>query len=246
MWKIKHIFDGEYGCEESDVGKQRVVVTLENETGEEQCETVSDAWLRENGLDVGSRWPDYHDFCLETKDLLLKKAVQEDWSEIYQNLWRHAESAAHMVWEVTRSEQEAMERMKRTVAFQRTHKYAFLVYEKAAGRAIGFAGMTKIAPGIYEDTGIALGPDFVGKGYGTQILDALTTEAEKSGAYKFIASCRKANIASHNLQLHCGFTFTHEEDRVDPRDGQAYVLEFSEKQLSGSDGGAQSETGDTL
>ena len=36
MWKIKQIFDGDYGCEELAEGK----------------------WLTDNGLDEGSVWPD--------------------------------------------------------------------------------------------------------------------------------------------------------------------------------------------
>lgn len=58
MWKIKHIFDGDYGCEERQPGEApKVSVTLENESGEEKQITVEDAWLTENGLDVGSEWP---------------------------------------------------------------------------------------------------------------------------------------------------------------------------------------------
>ena len=58
MWKIKHIFDGDYGCEERLPGEgPKVSVTLVNESGEEKQVTVEDAWLIENGLDVGSKWP---------------------------------------------------------------------------------------------------------------------------------------------------------------------------------------------
>jgi hypothetical protein len=36
MWTIKHIFDGDYGCEEAEPGAKRSVsVTLENESGEQ-------------------------------------------------------------------------------------------------------------------------------------------------------------------------------------------------------------------
>ena len=58
MWKIKHIFDGDYGCEERLPGEDpKVSVTLIDESGEEKQVTVEDAWLTENGLDVGSKWP---------------------------------------------------------------------------------------------------------------------------------------------------------------------------------------------
>ena len=59
MWTIKHVFDGEYGCEErtEDQKEPMVSVTLVNDSGEERYETVADAWLREKQLDVGSLWP---------------------------------------------------------------------------------------------------------------------------------------------------------------------------------------------
>lgn len=57
-WKIKHIFDGDYGCEELMPGENpKVTVTLINELGEEKVISVEDIWLTENDLDVGSVWP---------------------------------------------------------------------------------------------------------------------------------------------------------------------------------------------
>lgn len=58
MWKIAHIFDGDYGCEErQEDSKLWVSVTLKNEVGEERRETVADDWLTRNHLDIGSEWP---------------------------------------------------------------------------------------------------------------------------------------------------------------------------------------------
>ena len=57
MWKIKHIFDGEYGCEELQPNESpKVFVTLVNDEGEESFVTVEDEWLVKNNLDVGSDW----------------------------------------------------------------------------------------------------------------------------------------------------------------------------------------------
>lgn len=175
---------------------------------------------------------DFADYCLETKNLILRKAKSEDMSAIYHNLWCHPESAKYMLWDVTRSEEDAADRIRRTVAFQRAHKHTFFICEKISNRPIGFAGMNEVEPGVFEDTGIALGPQYTGIGYGTQVLNALTDEAKACGAHKFIASCRKQNIASHNLQMHCSFSFMKEEMRVDPRTGEEYILEFNEKDLS--------------
>ena len=57
MWKIRHIFDGEYGCEALLPGeKPKVSVTLVNEEGTEKILLVEDEWLVKNKLDVGSVW----------------------------------------------------------------------------------------------------------------------------------------------------------------------------------------------
>lgn len=167
---------------------------------------------------------------IETKDLILKKAVQDDWKEMYHNLWCHEESARYMLWTVTTSEEEAQDRMRRTIEFEKKEKYALLVYEKNTGRAIGFAGMREIEPGVFEETGVALGPEFVGKGYGKQVLNALTQEAfEQCGAKKFLACCRTENIASHNLQKSCGFKLRYFEKKIDSRNGRGFIMEYNEK-----------------
>ena len=104
---------------------------------------------------------DYSDVKLETKDLILKKAEFEDWKTIYYNLWRHKESAKYMLWQPTETDEDAKDRMKRTIAFEEKpeNKYALFVYLKKTGEAIGFAGMRELERGIYEETGIALGPE---------------------------------------------------------------------------------------
>ena len=58
MWKIKHIFDGDYGCEGLLPGQSsKVSVTLADGRGNECYVSVEDAWLTEQGLDVGDNWP---------------------------------------------------------------------------------------------------------------------------------------------------------------------------------------------
>ena len=116
----------------------------------------------------------------------------------------------------------------RNTAFEEKpeNKYALFVYLKKTGEAIGFAGMRELERGIYEETGIALGPEFVRKGYGRQILTALLEEAGKLGAKEFHACYRTGNAASRALQLSCGFVFDSlSEEKTDPRTGETYVLE---------------------
>ncbi len=166
---------------------------------------------------------------VETQDLILRKAVFDDWRDMYERVWSRDETARYMLWEVTRSEEDAKSRMERTVQFQRVNPTAFLVCERTDGRAIGFAGIKEIEEGVYEDCGVAFGPEYVGKGYGKQVLGALVKLVfEELGAERFICSCRAENEASRRLQLSCGFRFSHTEDRVDPRSGKLYTAEFYE------------------
>ena len=167
----------------------------------------------------------------ETDRLQLNHPVFSDWEGMYRNLWRHRESAELMLWNVTTSPEEAQERMRRSIAFQEG-KPAWFVFEKCSGEPMGFAGFREIEPGVFEDTGIAVGPAFVGKGYGKEILNLLTRIAkEEYDAVGFIASCRSRNSASRGMILGCGFRFSHYENRIDHRNGTEYILEFYEKAL---------------
>ena len=167
----------------------------------------------------------------ETKDLILRKAAMEDWKAMYRNIWSRPVSARYMVWDVTTSEEAAVSRMERTMAFQAAHDYHWTVVEKATMEAIGWAGMAEQAPGIWGETGVALGPNFTGKGYGTQILELLTDYAAQQGAKEFVACCRRENEVSQKLLLRCGFTYSHSEEVLHPRDGDLYKLDHYRKIL---------------
>ena len=109
---------------------------------------------------------------LETKDLILDKAGFEDWEAMYRNVWRHPESARYMRWRVTMDPADAPDRMRRTIEWQKVHD-TYLVYLRSDGEAIGFAGVERTGPAVWEEAGVCLGPDYVGRGYGKQILQRL-------------------------------------------------------------------------
>ena len=55
MWKVKQIFDGEYGCEERQKKeKMKCLVTIEDEQGNVKSFTAEDEWLTNNHIDEGS------------------------------------------------------------------------------------------------------------------------------------------------------------------------------------------------
>lgn len=167
---------------------------------------------------------------METEDLILGKAKYEDWESIYRNVWSRPETAKYMYWKLTTDEAEAKERIQRTVAWQQDHD-AWLVYEKKSGQAIGFAGIKEIRPHIYEDAGIALGPEYVGKGYGKQILQMLMEYCISLGGLEFHYSTRAANQASRALAVSAGFVYQYSEEKTDSRNGEVYELQMYKKNL---------------
>ncbi len=171
---------------------------------------------------------------METKDLILGKAKYEDWEPMYRNVWSRPETAEHMVWTVTVDEEGARERMRRTIAWQKNHD-VWLVYEKDSGWAIGFAGIEEIRPSVYREAGIVLGPEYVGKGYGKQVLCMLMEYCISLGGTEFYYSTRAGNFASKGLALSCGFVYQYSEKKTDPRSGKPYELEIYKKNLKGTE-----------
>ena len=58
-WKITHIYEADFGCEERPAGAvDRCIVYLENEEGEKRQIEADDQWLTANGIVEGSLWPE--------------------------------------------------------------------------------------------------------------------------------------------------------------------------------------------
>ena len=84
----------------------------------------------------------------------------------------------------------------------------------------------------FEISGVALGPDYVRKGYGREIMEALEEAARSEGALKIISSNRQGNVASRELQKACGYVFEGlSEEKEDPYTGEKYFLENNVKYL---------------
>ena len=167
---------------------------------------------------------------IETESLILDKAKFSDWEEMYHNVWSQPESARYMEWTITTSEEAAKIRIAKTIAFQKEHD-TYLVYEKSSGKASGFAGVEKLALSIYQEAGICLGPNYVGKGFGRQILQGLIQYCEEHfGAKEFVYSTRDENAASNRLAESFGFSLISSTIMIDSKDGHSYnLLQYSLK-----------------
>lgn len=175
---------------------------------------------------------------LATEDIQLKKGTYGDWRALYKNILSREESAQHMLWSPVLDEEHARKNIRKTIEFQKSHD-AWLVYEKGSGQAIGWAGVDGAEKNTWEDsvwsdTGIAIGPDFTGKGYGKQILQCLIRYVfGEKRADRFRVSCRSKNAAARALCQSLGFSCVDTETKTDPHNGEEYVLEYYELERRG-------------
>ncbi|MCI8593798.1 MAG: GNAT family N-acetyltransferase [Oscillospiraceae bacterium] len=167
---------------------------------------------------------------ITTESLILDKAKFSDWKAMYCHVWSQPESAKYMEWDITENEEKAKIRIIKTIAFQKEHD-TYLVYERSSGEAIGFAGVERISPHIYQEAGICLGPNYVGKGLGKQILQGLIRYCkEEFGAREFLYSTREENRASNRLAQSMGFALVSSTLKADRKDGHSYrYLQYSLK-----------------
>ena len=90
---------------------------------------------------------------IETPRLVLRKARESDLDSIWRNVWCDDRLAATMLWRTTKTREEALERMKRTIKFQ-ADSYSYFVCLRENDEPIGFGGIREISPGLYDETGI--------------------------------------------------------------------------------------------
>jgi len=165
---------------------------------------------------------------IETKDLILGKIKMKDLESIYKNFYSQDETAKYMLWTPCKTIDEARAKLEKTIEYQKEH-IGYCVYEKASNEAIGIVGMIEIEKDVYEDGGIAIGPKYVGKGYGKQILLALMTYVfDELHAKKVICSCDTENIVSKKLQLSCGLKYSHSKENYRKRNNTYFIADFYE------------------
>ena len=163
---------------------------------------------------------------LITEHLILRKAKEEDLESIWKNVWSDERLNEMMFWEVSKTKEEAFDRLQRTIEYQKENDN-FFVCLKDTDEVIGFAGVRKIYDNAYEDSGICVAKDYQGKGYGKEIVKALLDYAfyQLDGAI-FYYSCFIENDASRNLCKHFGFSFSYSQEQIRSRDQKKVKLEF--------------------
>lgn len=86
MWYVSRIEEADYGCEERMPGEAvPVLVTLENDSGEEYQMEVSEKWLLYQGIEEGDEWPEDIE---EPDEVSGKAAKMSAWMDNYMDALR--------------------------------------------------------------------------------------------------------------------------------------------------------------
>lgn len=166
---------------------------------------------------------------LETKDLILKSGSESDWESLYECLWSRPETFTWMFQKPSPSPEHAREKTAAWVSMHREVPTEFFIYLKETGKAIGIAGLKAYSPTLYTVTDIALGPNYWRRGYGKQILQALTQFGWELGAEQVLFNCFRENSASRSLALSCGYRYTKSEEAEIKKNGKTVWLDYFER-----------------
>ena len=95
---------------------------------------------------------------LETKNLVLRKATENDQEAIWKNIWQDEAIAKWMYWQPTKTYEEAVDRLERTIKYQSGNHACFVVIGETvrtrlqpvtAQDLLGFIGGTDAYPNIF-------------------------------------------------------------------------------------------------
>jgi phosphinothricin acetyltransferase len=131
---------------------------------------------------------------------------------------------------------ETREREPAEIADRIASAAVFLVAE-ASGRVGGFAATSTYSEaeayaGIAECS-VYVDPELRGRGLGTELLDALASEAGRLGFHKLLAKLFDNNEASVRLLARCGFRVVGRHERHGRLDGDWRDVILAERHLAG-------------
>ena len=163
---------------------------------------------------------------IETERLILRKAKDTDLEYIWKNVWNNQSIADNMLWEVTKTIDDAKSRLERTINYQKDN-YAYFICLKDTDEPIGFIGIKEEDANIYEDTGICITPLHQKKGYGKEVIGAIKKLIfEKLNGEKFIYSCFSTNEKSRKLCLSQGFKYLKSVPKIREHDQFKYISDI--------------------
>ena len=163
---------------------------------------------------------------IEHNNITLRKAKTSDLKPLFINLWSSGEVAKYLFWEKSNSLENATERLDRTIKYQ-SENNGFVVALKSTGEAIGITGVVEYEPLCYRESGLCIGEQFQGFGYGKEMLEMLlylVFVVLKGNVFRY--SCVSENIRSKNLCLNYGFEYKETLKEVRKWDNKEFNIDY--------------------
>ena len=155
----------------------------------------------------------------EGEHIVLRKAKEDDYRSMMENVWGDEKVYQWMLFQPTYTEEEAVDRCKRSIAFQKDH-FAYFVALKDSDEAIGLCAIRENEPGHFEEAGIGIGTKYQGRGYGKEIVALLLELAFKDlGALDLRYGYFSDNERSRKVAEYFGFRYDYTYNIVRPWDG---------------------------
>lgn len=157
--------------------------------------------------------------------ILIRKARMTDLDAVYENVYSDRELLSTMYLAPSDSKEQAAERLKRTIAFQKD-KMLYFVALKETDEVIGLCGIRPESDGIFSEAGLAIARKYQGRGYGKEMLRLLLDYAfTDCGAEQFAYYAMDFNTKSKALAKHFGFHYDQSRKETREYDGKEFTLD---------------------
>ena len=163
---------------------------------------------------------------LEGTHIRLRKAREFDYLSMMENVWGNEAVYRWMLFQPTHTEEEALDRCRRSIRYQEEH-LAYFVALKDTDEAIGLCAISEYEPGRFEESGICIGTRYQGKGYGKEVVSLLLELGFRQlQAVDFQYGYFRDNVKSKRLAESFGFRFDHSGELTRPWDGAVKEIDY--------------------
>ena len=159
-------------------------------------------------------------------NIILRKAKEDDYISMLEEVWGDPEVYRWMLYTPTFSLEDAKDRLKRSMEYQKDH-FAYFVALKDTNKAIGLCAIKEYGEGLFEEAGICIGKSYQGGGFGKEILKLLLDLAfYKLNATSFRYGYFKENVKSKKLAEFFNFKYQETEELIRPWDKKALLVDL--------------------
>lgn len=158
---------------------------------------------------------------VETKNLILKEYDEKYIEKAHLNFFSSQETAKYVLWRPTSSPMDVKDKIEYWLNEVKVSIF-WMIHLKENDEPIGFVSVDKLSSDSYGNVGIAIGKDYVCKGYGSEVLNELINHIKFLGGKEIHYSHFKENEASKRLALKFGFEFYKSDKRIRRYDNKEF------------------------